>query len=224
MATTRISVVLIDDNLRAREGIVALIRSQPGFQVLAASANIEDALRQVQETHPDLVLLNLRREGEDSLTIAGVLHGQAPASRVMVMGLRPAREDVASLIRAGVSGFIMAKAPSGVFLDTICLVARGSQVLPDELTASLFSQLHGPLNRTRTKRMLDVPRLTARERAVTDLIVQGMSNKEISVRLEITLHTVKSHVHRLLSKLEVNSRLEVAAFALSVPATDAGPA
>ena len=218
MVTTRISVVLIDDNLVAREGIVALIRSQPGLQVLAASANMEDALRQVLETRPDLVLLNLRREGEDGLTMAGLVHGQAPASRVIVMGLRPAREDVASLIRAGVSGFIMANAPFGVFLDTIHLVAEGTQVLPDELTTSLFDQLHGPRNRYRTKRMLDVLRLTARERAVSDLIVQGLSNKEISVRLEITLHTVKSHVHRLLSKLEVNSRLEVAAFALNVPA------
>jgi DNA-binding NarL/FixJ family response regulator len=224
MVTTRISVVLIDDNLVACEGIVALIRSQPGLQVLAASANMEDALRQVLETRPDLVLLNLRREGEDGLTMAGLVHGQAPASRVIVMGLRPAREDVASLIRAGVSGFIMANAPFGVFLDTIHLVAEGTQVLPDELTASLFGQLHGPRNRYRTKRMLDVLRLTARERAVSDLIVQGLSNKEISVRLEITLHTVKSHVHRLLSKLEVNSRLEVAAFALSVPATAAAPA
>jgi DNA-binding NarL/FixJ family response regulator len=222
MVTTRISVVLIDDNLVAREGIVALIHSQPGFQVLAASANIEDALRQVQETRPDVVLLNLRREGEDSLTMAGLLHGQAPASRVIVMGLRPVREDVTSLIRAGVSGFIMAGAPFDVFLDTIHLVARGSQFLPDELTASLFGQLHGPQNRARPKRMLDVLRLTARERAVTDLIVQGMSNKEISERLEIAVHTVKSHVHRLLSKLQVNSRLEVAAFTRQGPA--AGPA
>lgn len=224
MVTTRISVVLIDDNLVACEGIVALIRSQPGLQVLAASANMEDALRQVLETRPDLVLLNLRREGEDGLTMAGLVHGQAPASRVIVMGLRPAREDVASLIRAGVSGFIMANAPFGVFLDTIHLVAEGTQVLPDELTASLFDQLHGPRNRYRAKRMVDMLRLTARERAVSDLIVQGLSNKEISVRLEITLHTVKSHVHRLLSKLEVDSRLEVAAFALSVPATAAAPA
>jgi DNA-binding NarL/FixJ family response regulator len=152
MVTTRISVVLIDDNLVAREGIVALIRSQPGFQVLAASANIEDALRQVQETRPDLVLLNLRREGEDSLTMAGLLHGQAPASRVIVMGLRPVQEDVTSLIRAGVSGFIMAGAPFDVFLDTIDLVARGTQVLPAELTASLFGQLQGSQNRARPQR------------------------------------------------------------------------
>lgn len=224
MVTTRISVVLIDDNPVAREGLVALIRAQPGFQILAASANLEDALRQVQETRPDLVLLNLRREGEDSLTMAGLLHGQAPASRVIVMGLRPVGEDVTSLIRAGVSGFIMAGAPFDVFLDTIHLVAQGTQVLPHELTASLFGQLHGPQNRNRTGRMMDVLRLTARERAVTNLIVQGMSNKEISVRLEIAVHTVTSHVHRLLSKLEVNSRLEVAAFARNAPAPAAGPA
>jgi DNA-binding NarL/FixJ family response regulator len=154
MLTRRVSVVLIDDNLLAREGIVALIRSQPGFQVLAASANIEDALQQVQETGPDLVLLNLRRG--DSHTMAGLLHGQAPASRVIVLGLRPVREDVTSLIRAGVSGFIMAGAPFDVFLDTIHLVARGTQVLPEELTATLFGQLHGHQNRNRPTSKLEV--------------------------------------------------------------------
>jgi DNA-binding NarL/FixJ family response regulator len=219
MATTPISVVLIDDSTAARAEIVALIRAQSGFRVVAASANIEEALRQVLEARPDVVLLSLRREGDDSLTVAGLLHGQAPASRVIVMGLRPAREDVTSLIRAGVSGFIMANAPLGVLLDTVCLVARGCQVLPEELTASLFSQLHGPQHRNRKRGMLDVLRLTARERAVTDLIVQGMSNREISVRLEIALHTVRSHVHRLLSKLEL-SRLEVAAFASHGPAAE----
>jgi DNA-binding NarL/FixJ family response regulator len=152
MVSTRISVVLIDDNLAAREGIVALIRSHPEFQVLAAPATIEEGLRQVQETRPDLVLVHVRREGDDSLKVAGLLHGQAPASRVIVMGLRPVQEDVTSLIRAGVSGFTMAGAPFDVFLDTIHLVARGTQVLPDELTATLFGQLHGPRNRNRRLR------------------------------------------------------------------------
>ena len=128
MATTPISVVLIDDSPAASAGIVALIRAQSGFRVLAASANIEEALRQVLEARPAVVLLSLRREGDDSLTVAGLLHGQAPASRVIVMGLRPAREDVTSLIRAGVSGFIMANAPFGVLLDTVpnhmCIAPR----------------------------------------------------------------------------------------------------
>jgi DNA-binding NarL/FixJ family response regulator len=205
-------MVLIDDNPSGRQGVVALIRAQPGFHVLAASAEIEEALQKVQETKPDMVLLNLRREGDDSLTLAGALHGEQPESRVIIMGLEPLHEDVASFVRAGVSGFIMADASFDKFLSTIHSVAQGIQVLPLELTRSLFDQLNEHGVQERAKRTLGVKRLTNRQRAVTDLIVQGLSDKEMAARLQIALHTVKSHVHKVLSKLPVNSRLEVAAF------------
>jgi DNA-binding NarL/FixJ family response regulator len=207
-----ISIVLVDDNPLAREGVVALIRAQPGFHVLAASAKIEQALRRVRAIKPDMVLLNLPREGHGSLMLAGALHGQVPESRVIIMGLEPLHEDVASFVRAGVSGFIMAYASFDKFLSTIRSVARGIQVLPFELTRSLFGQLNGLGVRRRPKRTLDGKRPTNRERAVTDLIVQGLSNQEIAARLSIPLHTVKSHVHKMLSKLAVNSGLEVGAF------------
>jgi DNA-binding NarL/FixJ family response regulator len=209
----RISLVLIDDNPSACEGVVALIRAEPGFQVLAASAEIEEALRQVRQNRPDLVLLNLQRVGDDSLKVAGALHGESPESRVIVMGMEPFHEDVAGFVRAGVSGFIMADASSDAFLATIRSIAAGNRVLPSELTGSLFGQLNGHGVRGHPeKRRCDQKALTSRERAVTALIVQGLSNKAIAARLLIALHTVKSHVHKVLSKLAVNSRLEVAAF------------
>jgi two-component system nitrate/nitrite response regulator NarL len=210
--TRSISLVLIDDNRSSYEGAVALIREQPGFHVLIASADIDEALRTVRGTRPDIVLLDLGQGDLDRLTLAGALHGAVPESRLVIMGLRSLQEDVVSLVRAGVSGFIMAGAPFDRFLGTIHLVARGIQVLPVELTASLFGQLNGHGVRGHPKRTLDVKRLTNRERAVTDLIAQGLSNKAIAERLQIALHTVKSHVHKVLSKLAVNSRLEVAAF------------
>ena len=208
----RISLVLVDDNPLEREGVVALIRAQPGFHVLAASAEIEAALQKVRDTKPDLVLLNLPQEGDDSLTLAGALHGEVPASRVIIMGLEAPHADVASFVRAGVSGFIMAGASFDRCFRTIHSVAEGVQVLPLELTRSLFGQLNRHGVRGRPKRTLDIQRLTGREREVAHLIVQGLSNKEIAGRLHIVLHTVKSHVHRVLAKLAVNSRLEVAAF------------
>ena len=210
-----ISVVLIDDNRSADQGVVALIRAQPGFQVLAASADIEEALEKIRATRPLIVLMGFRRKGVDCLTVAGVVHGELPKSRVIIMGMQPLHEDVASFIRAGVSGFIMADATFDELLATIHSVAAGIQVLPPELTASLFGQLDWQGRREPPKRPLDLDRLTKRERAVTDLIIQGLSNKEIAVRLSIALHTVKSHVHKVLSKLAVNSRLEVAAFSVT---------
>ena len=210
----QISVVLIDDNRSPEHGVMALIRAEPGFHVLAASADIEEALGSIRETRPDLVLLDLRRKGVDSLTVAGAVHGSAPESRVIVMGMQPLHEDMVGFIRAGVSGFVMAEASFDEFLAAIHSVARGIQVLPAELTGSLFGQLDWQGRRGPLKRPLDLERLTKRERAVTDLIIQGLSNKEIAARLSIALYTVKSHVHKVLSKLAVNSRLEVAAFSV----------
>lgn len=229
-----ISLVLVDDHPLAGDDVLARIRAEPGFQVLMASAKIEDLLQRVRETTPEVVLLNLPQDGGDSLTLAGALHGQVPESRVIIMGLEPLQTDVAGLIRAGVSGFIMASASFDQFLHAIHLVAEGVQVLPGELTHPLFRQLNRHGARGRPRRALDNRQLTDRERQVADLIVQGLSNREIVARLQIALHTVKNHVHKILSKLAVNNRLEVAAFSrnrivanpasqLLAPESTAGP-
>lgn len=208
----RISVVLIDDNPGARERLVELIRARPGFEVLAVSARVEEAVELVRKTRPDLALLNLRRDGDATMALAGLLRGEVPESRVIVMGLRPAQEDVASLIGAGVSGFVTADASFGTLLGTLHSVHQGIKVLSAELTASLFDQLKGRGAPWRSKQLRDELRLTLRERAVSELIVQGMSYREIAGRLEIALRTVKSHVHRILAKLAVTHLLEVTAF------------
>lgn len=208
-----ISVVLIGDNRETREGMVALIRRQPGFTVLATGAIVEEAIRLVRQQRPDVVLLDVGGDEEDRLTLAGALHGQVPDSRVILMGVRPACDHVQGFIVGGVAGFIMADATLEQLLGTIQSVAQGVQVLPRELTGSLFAQLGSEgIKPSRTK-ALDTKELTPREGEVADLIIQGFCNKEIAQRIGISLHTVKSHVHKVLSKLAVNTRLEVAAFA-----------
>ncbi len=211
--TQPISVVLIDDNHPKREGLAALIRRQPGFQVLTTSAEVEAALRVVQERRPDIVLLGLGDDPGDRQTLAGALRGQVPDSRVILMGVRPPLEDVESFIIAGVAGFILADASPEQFFGTIQSVTLGVNVLPSEMTSALFEQLNRQGSSPRRKRAFDAKSLTPREREVADLIVLGLCNKEIAARLGIALHTVKSHVHKVLSKLAVNTRLEVAAFA-----------
>jgi DNA-binding NarL/FixJ family response regulator len=147
-----ISLVFIDDNRSSRQGLVTVIRAQPGFHVLAASADTEEALRTVREARPDVVLLDLGQEDDDRLALATAFHGEVPESRVIIMGLGPLQEDVASFVRAGVSGFIMAGASFDEFLHTIHSVAHGTQVLPLELTRSLFGQLNRPGVPPRPKR------------------------------------------------------------------------
>jgi len=207
-----ISLVLIDDNRLLREGLAAMIHTQPGFKVLVASADVDEALAKAREVNPDVILLDFGLADHDSLSLTATVHTEVPAARVIVMGLLPVQEDVANYVRAGASGFIMKDASFEDFFATIRAVAGGAEVLPQALTTSLFSQIARNAVRGGKARVLEGLRLTNRKRQVIDLLGEGLSNKEIATRLHIAVHTVKSHVHNVLEKLALRSRLEVAAF------------
>jgi DNA-binding NarL/FixJ family response regulator len=207
-----ISLVLIDDNRLLREGLAAMIHAQPGFKVLAASADVDEALKKVREARPDVVLVDFGLEDHDSLSLTATVHGEVPTARVIVMGLLPLQEDVANYVRAGAAGFIMKDASFEDFFATIRAVAGGAEVLPPALTNSLFSQIARNSVTKSKSAVLEAVRLTNRERQVIDLLGEGLSNKEIATRLHIAVHTVKSHVHNVLEKLALHSRLEVVAF------------
>jgi DNA-binding NarL/FixJ family response regulator len=207
-----IALVLIDDNRLLREGLVSMIHAQPGFRVLAASADVDEALREVREAKPDVVLLDFGLADHDSLKLTARVHTEVPGARVIVMGLLPAQEDVAAYVRAGASGFIMKDASFEEFFATIRAVADGAQVLPKALTTSLFTQIVRNVSNGGKAKALEAVRLTNREREIIALLGEGLSNKEIAKRLGIAVHTVKSHVHNVLEKLALRSRLEVAAF------------
>jgi DNA-binding NarL/FixJ family response regulator len=205
-------IVLIDDNRLLREGLASLIHTQPGFKVLTASADVDEALQKAREAKPDVVLLDFGLEDHDSLALTSTVHAEVPTAKVIVMGLLPAQEDVANYVRAGASGFIMKDASFEEFVETIRAVASGAEVLPQALTNTLFSQIARNAVGGSNSRVLEAVRLTSREREVIDLLGEGLSNKEIGTRLNIAVHTVKSHVHNILEKLALRSRLEVAAF------------
>ena len=211
-AKTSIALVLIEDNRLLREGLAAMIHTQPGFTVLAPAADVDEALQQVRNAKPDIVLLDFGLEDHDSLSLTATVHTEVPKARVIVMGLLPLQEDVADYVRAGASGFIMKDASFEDFFETIRAVAGGAEVLPQALTNSLFSQIARNAPKVSKGRLMESVRLTNREREVIDLLGEGLSNKEIASRLHIAVHTVKSHVHNVLEKLALRSRLEVAAF------------
>ena len=138
----RISIVLVRAAPSVRATVIAGTCAGRRFQVLTAPGATTAAVRKIRGTKPDLVLLNLRREGDDSLSLAQALHAESSAARVILLGVAPLHLDVMSFVRAGVSGFVMAKASLETFLGAVCSVAQGTQVLPPELTHALFAQLY----------------------------------------------------------------------------------
>ena len=206
----RIRLLLIEDNRLMREGIAAMIKDQPDLQIVSVSGSFDDALLARQKLKPHVVLLDQCLRDQDSLRVVEIIKKKVPEAKVIVMGLILAQADVLGFVKAGASGFILKNGTFRDFVKTIRSVAKGTKALPLALHELLFSQIIESAVRTGKVRPDDV-QITKREREIVDLIGDGLSNKEIAQRLHVSIYTVKSHVHMILEKLALHTRLQVAA-------------
>ena len=209
----KIQILLIEDNRLLREGIAAMLNDHGDFEVVARSED-GDAVRQLKSLGlpPDVVLLDLGLEKVNSLKLMTLLQKELSTARIIAMDILPEHVDLVEFVKAGGSGFILKNAPLNDWIETIKTVVAGQKVLPPVLTNSLFTQIiEIALNSGK-----DIPansiQFTNREREVVNLIVQGLSNKEIAASLHIATYTVKSHVHNILEKMALSTRLQIAAF------------
>jgi len=211
----KIRVLLIEDNRLLREGITAMLNEQPDIRAVSSTGN-GDALEKARKVKPQVVLLDLGLRSQSSLRIAELIKQEYAKAEIVVMDLIPVPAEVVEFVKAGVSGFILKDATIDDFLHTIRSVAEGKKVLPPPLTGSLFSHIVEYAVQTgKADHLMKAVKLTHREHEVVNLISRGMSNKEIARELNIAVHTVKSHVHNILEKLALRTRLELASFALT---------
>ena len=208
----RIHILLIEDNRLLREGLTVMLKEQPDIKVTASPGN-SDAIKRVKKMKPRVILLDLGLRSQNSLRLLGLLKKNAPDARVIGMDLVPVQEELVQYVEAGVCGFVLKDATFDDFLRTIRSVAKGANVLPPPLTGSLFSQIVEHATRNRKGNPFSLVRMTSREREVVSLIAEGLSNKDIAQRLHLATDTVKSHVHNILEKLALHTRLEIARFA-----------
>lgn len=204
-----IKVALIEDNRLVRNALLWVLKRSPDIEAVAEASNGHEVLL---EGDPHVVLLNLGLESGDSLRVARDILKGFPEARVIVMDLLPAHEYLQEFVSAGVSGFIMKDAPLDVVLTTIRSVASGRKVLPDEMTATLFSEMATETVTSGGTQDQDSVSMTPREQEVSDLIAEGLSNKAIGEQLHISVHTVKSHLKNIMDKLSLNSRLQIATY------------
>ena len=205
----RIQVLVIEDNRLVRDGLKDLLSSQSDFTVVAAVDSANTAL--LKQTKPDVILLDATLGNGDSLRMVSTIRKTIPASRVIVMDLLPVREDVIDFIRAGANGFLVKDATVDDCVRTIRSVADGADVVPPVLTATLLSHIADQAIDRGAPQVINAVRMTNREREIIGLIAEGLSNKDIAQRLDIATYTVKSHVHNILEKLALHTRLEIAA-------------
>jgi two-component system nitrate/nitrite response regulator NarL len=209
-----IRLLLIEDNRLLRDGIAKMLKAYRDIKVVAASGDGTHTIARIHELKPNVILLDLGLRSQNSLQVVEVVKKEFPQAKVIVMDLAPAQGDVLQFVKAGASGFILKDATLDDFLATIRSVAGGGKVLPPLLGASLFSQIIEHAVSGGRADLNKAIRMTKREREVIALISDGLSNKEIGQRLHIATYTIKSHVHNIMEKLALHTRLQVANYAL----------
>ncbi len=210
----KIKLLLIEDNRLLREGLAALLKKQPDMIVVETVGNGENILKIMNKHNPGIILLDLGLRNRSSMNLVKMMKKNFNSVKIIMMDLIPVQADVFEFVQEGVSGFILKDATVTEFLKTIRSVAKGFQILPPNLTGSLFSQIveHAVTN-SRTSQLMESVRMTKRERQVIELISEGNTNKEIAQVLHLSTYTVKSHVHNILEKLALSTRVQIAKFA-----------
>ena len=218
-AEPAVTIVVIEHDRLLYDAPSEMLRQQPDFRVHCSSAEssvaaqlaLAEALGNDGVGTPIVALLDVSLGERDSLLACSRLCRAAPTVRVIVTGMTAPHEEIADFVSAGAVAFVMKEASADECVRTIRQVANGKQVLPPALTQSLFGQIARERNRLTPAVIAESASLTVREREIIRLLGEGLSNRDIAERLHIAIHTVKSHVHHVLEKLSLRSRLEVVA-------------
>lgn len=211
----KIRLLLIEDNRLLRDGIYSILKPQKDILIIAASADAKNTLVKIKELKPNVVLLDLGLRSQNSLQVVELVKKDFPLAKIIVMDLAPVQADILQFVKAGANGFILKDASLKDFLATIRSVSDGETVLPTLLIDSLFSQIIDYAVKEGKTKIKEAVLMTKREKEVIALLSDGMSNKEIGQKIHISTYTVKSHIHNIMEKLALHTRLEIANYSYS---------
>ena len=196
-----IRILIVDDHHIVRQGLAALLRTVPDFNVVAEASDGEQAVQLFREHRPDVTLMDLRLPKMNGADAIARIRVDFPAARIVVLTTFDGDEDIYRALQAGAKGYLLKGMDLAELTDTIRIVHAGKTRIPSSVAEKLAERMSGAS-------------LTARELEVLRLIVAGRSNRDIGGALFISEATVKTHVNSLLSKLGVEDRTQAATTAL----------
>jgi DNA-binding NarL/FixJ family response regulator len=210
-----IRVIIVDDQNMVRAGFAALLAAQSDIDVVGEAPNGKTGVDVSRNTHPDVVLMDVRMPEMDGLAAARALLDPPPGvvhvPKVLMLTTFDVDDYVYEALRAGASGFLLKDAPPADLISAVRVVAAGDALLAPSVTRRLITDF--AKQRPRNDQSLRLNGLTPRETEVLVLIARGLSNQEIAEQLVLAEQTVKTHIGKVLSKLDLRDRAQAVIFA-----------
>ncbi|HXF62325.1 MAG TPA: response regulator transcription factor [Caldilineaceae bacterium] len=207
-AITPIRILVVDDHPIVRDGLVAVLSTQPDLEVCGQADDGPEAVRLAAELQPDVILLDLEMPGMDGVAALQAIRSRNPALRAIVFTAFDTDERILAAVQAGAQGYLLKGAPRDELFNAIRVVHAGGSLLQPVVASRLLrrvtEQRHTPG---------PVEPLTSREEEVLRALAKGLQNKEIAAQLAITERTVKFHVSSIMGKLGAGNRTEVVTLA-----------
>jgi DNA-binding NarL/FixJ family response regulator len=202
-----IRVLVVDDHPVVRSGLIGMLAVTDDIAVVGEAGDGSEALVLVESTRPDVVLMDLRMPRRDGVSATGAIVSGYPSTRVLVLTTYDTDTDILHAVEAGATGYLLKDTPHAELLDGIRAAARGETVLAPPVAARLMSKL-------RTPSVSPAAQPSPRELEVLAAVARGLSNAEIGRELFIGEATVKTHLQRLFTKLDVDDRTRAVTVAI----------
>ena len=196
-----IRIAVADDHPVVREGLVAMLETQPDFAIVGSGTSGTDALALVESADPDVLLLDLEMPELDGVGVLRALRESGARVRAIVFTVFDTDERIIAAVEAGAAGYLLKGAPRADVFSAVRVVAAGGSLLAPLAASAVLRRVRGELPPT-------APSLTMRERMVLEHLARGLGNKQIAAQLGITERTVKFHVSSVFTKLGAANRTE----------------
>jgi DNA-binding NarL/FixJ family response regulator len=207
--TETIALLIVDDHPVVRDGLVAILSTQPDFAIAGEAASGKAALAQFERLQPDVILLDLEMPEMDGVEVINRLRTTRPDVKIVVFTAFDTDERILSALQAGAKGYLLKGAPRSELFEAIRIVHQGGSLLQPVVASRLLNQLAGS-----EPAVAAAEELTPRESEVLALLAKGKTNKEIAAELVISERTVKFHISSILAKLDAANRTEAVTIAL----------
>jgi two-component system response regulator DevR len=200
--------MLCDDHELVRRGLISVLEDAGGIDVVAEAGDADAALKAVESSRPDVVIMDVRLPGRSGIEACREIRSAFPDTKVLMLTAHSDDEALFSSIMAGAAGFVLKQVRGGDLVGAVRQVARGESLLDPTVTARVLARLRGEGAQAND----GTADLTAQERKILDLVAEGMTNRQIAEKVFLAEKTVKNYVSNILLKLGLSRRAEAAAF------------